>query len=172
MHKNYNLICSWLDYVPILSVFRVFFSRLRSFSHLFFYLAFQNGKQYLKNWPYWDFPGGPVAKTLCPSAGGLGSIPGQGIRSHTIWLGVHMPQLKALACCNWRSCMPQQRPGWPNKSLFIFFRKRMICLKKLVIFRVSATCKLIIFREWSQPCCITAHPTACHRISQDLLGLL
>ena len=25
-----------------------------------------------------DFPGGPEAKTLCPSAGGLGLIPGQG----------------------------------------------------------------------------------------------
>ena len=44
-----------------------------------------------------DFPGGPVAKTMHgPNARGLGSIPGQGTRSH-------MPQL--------RVCMPQIRPG-------------------------------------------------------------
>ena len=33
--------------------------------------------------PSWeDFPGGPVAETPCTNAGGLGSIPGQGTRSH------------------------------------------------------------------------------------------
>ena len=36
-----------------------------------------------------DFLGGPVAKTLCSNAGGLGLIPGWGTRSH-------MPQLKIL----------------------------------------------------------------------------
>ena len=30
----------------------------------------------------WDFPGGPVAKTLSSKAGGLGLIPVQGTRSH------------------------------------------------------------------------------------------
>ena len=29
-----------------------------------------------------DFPGGTVVKTHAPNAGGLGSIPGQGTRSH------------------------------------------------------------------------------------------
>ena len=35
-----------------------------------------------------DFPGGPVAKILHPNAWGLGSIPGQGTKSH-------MPQLES-----------------------------------------------------------------------------
>ena len=42
-----------------------------------------------------------------PSAGGPGSIPGQGTRSHILQLRVRMPQLKIphaatkdLACCN------------------------------------------------------------------------
>ena len=35
----------------------------------------------------WDFPGDPVAKTPRSQCRGLGSIPGQGTRSH-------MPQLK------------------------------------------------------------------------------
>ena len=35
----------------------------------------------------WDFPGGPVVKTLPSNAGGLGSISSQETRSH-------MPQLK------------------------------------------------------------------------------
>ena len=36
-----------------------------------------------------DFPGGPVAKTLHSQYRGLGSIPGQGTRSH-------MPRLKPI----------------------------------------------------------------------------
>ena len=39
-----------------------------------------------------DFPGGPVAKT--PRSKGLGSVPGQGTRSHVVQLGVCMLQLK------------------------------------------------------------------------------
>ena len=42
----------------------------------------------------WDFPGGPVAKTLSSKAGGLGLIPVQGARSHMPQLRVHMPQWK------------------------------------------------------------------------------
>ena len=42
----------------------------------------QNG---LKN-KAWDFPSGPVAKTLWFQTGGLGSIPGQGTRSHKLQL--------------------------------------------------------------------------------------
>lgn len=34
-------------------------------------------------------------KTPPPNAGGLGSIPGQELRSHMVHLSVHMPQLKA-----------------------------------------------------------------------------
>ena len=29
----------------------------------------------------WDFPGGPVVKTLPSNAGGMGSIPGQGTKT-------------------------------------------------------------------------------------------
>lgn len=32
----------------------------------------------------WDLPGGPSGKTLTPNAGGQGSIPGQGVRSHML----------------------------------------------------------------------------------------
>ena len=42
----------------------------------------------------WDFPGGPVARTPAPNAGGLGSIPGQGTGSHMPQLRVHMLQLR------------------------------------------------------------------------------
>ena len=39
--------------------------------------------------PSWeDFPGGPVAETPCTNAGGLGSIPGQGTRSHMLQLRI------------------------------------------------------------------------------------
>ena len=43
---------------------------------------------------FWDFPGGPVAKTLGSQCRGLGSIPGQGTRSHILQLRVHTLQLK------------------------------------------------------------------------------
>ena len=42
----------------------------------------------------WDFPGGPVAKTLLPRKRAWGPIPGQETRSHMLQLRVHMPQLK------------------------------------------------------------------------------
>ena len=48
----------------------------------------------------WDFPGGPVARIHAPNAGGLGSIPGQGTRSHMSQLRVRMLQLKGPACRN------------------------------------------------------------------------
>ena len=35
---------------------------------------------------WWDFPGGPVAKTALPMEGSLGSIPGQGTRSYMLQL--------------------------------------------------------------------------------------
>ena len=40
------------------------------------------------------FPGGPMAKTLCSQCRGLGSILGQGTRSHFLQQRVHTPQLK------------------------------------------------------------------------------
>jgi len=49
-----------------------------------------------------DFPGGPVAKTLCSNAGGPGSIPGQGTRSHM----AHKSLLIAI-----KDPVPQLRPG-------------------------------------------------------------
>ena len=36
-------------------------------------------------------PGGLVAKTACSNAGGWGTIPGQGTRSHVLQLRVQMP---------------------------------------------------------------------------------
>ena len=41
-----------------------------------------------------DFPGGPENKTPSSQWEGLGSIPGQGTRSHMPQLRVHMLQLK------------------------------------------------------------------------------
>ena len=41
-----------------------------------------------------DFPGGPVAKTLVPNAGGLGLIPGQGTRSPIPQLRMWVRSLK------------------------------------------------------------------------------
>ena len=45
-------------------------------------------------------------RPCAPTAGGLGSIPGQGTRSH-------MPQLEESLCCNQRSCMLQWRSKIP-----------------------------------------------------------
>ena len=36
----------------------------------------------IKTKAHWDFPGGPVVKTLPSSAGVVGLIPGQGVRCH------------------------------------------------------------------------------------------
>ena len=45
---------------------------------------------------------------LCaPNAGGLGLIPGQGTRSHVLWLGVHMLQVKIHV----PQLRPQPRPS-------------------------------------------------------------
>ena len=43
-----------------------------------------------------NFPGVPVAKTLCSQYRGPGSILGQGTRSHMLQLRVYMPQLQIL----------------------------------------------------------------------------
>ena len=51
-----------------------------------------------------DIRGGPVGKTLCSSAGGLGLIPGQGIKSHMLKLRVHMQQLKILCVATKTQC--------------------------------------------------------------------
>ena len=51
-----------------------------------------------------DIPGGPVGKTLCFSAGGLGLNPGQGTRSHMLKLRVHMWQLKILRVATDTQC--------------------------------------------------------------------
>ena len=46
-----------------------------------------------------DFPGGPVVKTQCSKCRGLGSIPGQGNRSHRPQLRIHMPQRGSEILC-------------------------------------------------------------------------
>ena len=43
---------------------------------------------------FWEFPGGPVAKTPCCKGGGMGSILGQGTRSHMPQLRICIPQLR------------------------------------------------------------------------------
>ena len=41
----------------------------------------------------WDFPGGPVVKTLPSTTGGAGSIPGQGTKiPHALWKWKHKPE--------------------------------------------------------------------------------
>ena len=62
-----------------------------------------------------DFPGGPVAKTLCSQLGDPGSIPGQGTRSHMPQLRVCLLQLKPH--------MLQLRPGTTKK------KKKSKCMK-------------------------------------------
>lgn len=44
-------------------------------------------------------PGGSVAETSCPSAGGLCSMPGLGTRSHMQQLSVHMLHVKDPTRC-------------------------------------------------------------------------
>ena len=49
-----------------------------------------------------------LLKFHAPNAGSLGSIPGQGTRSQTLQLRVHMLQLKTEhpACCNYGLAQP------------------------------------------------------------------
>ena len=56
---------------------------------------------YLKQSKIGAFLGG-LARLCTPNAAGLGLIPGQGTRSHTLQLGVHVLQLKIH--------VPQLRP--------------------------------------------------------------
>ena len=69
-----------------------------SFYHLFFFYIFCRLGLMKK-----DFPGDPVVRLRVPSAGALGSIPGQGSRSHVPQSGVHVPRRKSEdpTCCNW-----------------------------------------------------------------------
>ena len=81
-------------------------------------------KRYLKRHSFWHFPRGPVVRLSAPTAGGLGSIPGQGTRSHMPQLRVYMQKLKIPhvvtkdpACGNEdrRSRGPQLRSSTDNK---------------------------------------------------------
>ena len=53
-------------------------------------------------------------RLLTPNAGGPGSIPGQGTRSHMLQLQVHVPQLKILCAAT-----KTQR----SQIIFFFFLK-------------------------------------------------
>ena len=46
-----------------------------------------------------DFPGGPVAKTPAPNAGGLGSIPVQGTKSHLLQLKLNSTKQNKMSKC-------------------------------------------------------------------------
>ena len=76
-------------------------------------------KKGLGKW-YGDFPGGPVAKTCTPNAGGLGLIPGQGTRSR-------MPQLKIPHATTKISCAATKI--WCNQinKINIFQKSDMAC---------------------------------------------
>ena len=73
-------------------------------------------KKRFKKWHHWDFPGGPVVRTLPSSGGGTGLIPGWGIK---IPHAAGQQSLRTLKPAhrneepmsrNERSCMPQLRP--------------------------------------------------------------
>ena len=65
-----------------------------------------------------------MGKTLCSSAGGLGLIPAQGIKSHMLKLRVHMQQLKILCVANKTQC------SQINKNCFnkLFLKNKYIQL--------------------------------------------
>ena len=73
-------------------------------------------------WFYWDFPGGPVARTPCSQC--------RGPRSHP-WWDPTCPIKKDPACCseNWRSCVLQLRPGAAKKKeWFYVFHDLLLCV--------------------------------------------
>ena len=46
---------------------------------------------------FWDFPGGPVVKTLCFTAAGVGSILGQGTKNlHVVRCGQRLKEKKKI----------------------------------------------------------------------------
>ena len=53
-----------------------------------------------------------------PNAGGPGSIPGQGTRSHMPQPRVRMPQVKILPATTKNPAGPNQDPAQPNQSIF------------------------------------------------------
>ena len=75
-------------------------------------------------WFYWDFPGGPVARTPCSQC--------RGPRSHP-WWDPTCPIKKDPACCseNWRSCVLQLRPGAAKK------KRMVLCVSWLTALCVS-----------------------------------
>ena len=64
----------------------------RFFHHKFTIFSFA-----VKNLVRRDFPGGLVLRLHAPIAGGLGSVPDQGTRSHMLQLKVLMPLLRPIA---------------------------------------------------------------------------
>ena len=59
----------------------------------------------------WDFPGGPLVKTLSSQCRGQGSVPGEGTRSH-------MPQLK-ISCATTKT---------QHSQINIFLKKEKKCM--------------------------------------------
>ena len=77
-----------------------------------------------------DFPGGPVAKPPHSNAGGPGSTPGQGTRSHMLQLRVHMPQLKIL-CATTKTQHSQKKNTMFNTNADIFPCRQLLTNKNL-----------------------------------------
>ena len=61
---------------------------------------------YYSKTQYWDFSGVQWLRLWAPNAGGLGSIPSLGTRSHILQLWVQVPQLKILHA-HWRQKIPR-----------------------------------------------------------------
>ena len=94
----------------------------------------------------WDFPGGPVVKTLSSPCRGQGSVPGEGTRSH-------MPQLK-ISCATTKT---------KHSQINTFFKKkkRTACLCPLPQTHPYASTPSILvfdFPGWLLPgCCPGVH---------------
>ena len=61
---------------------------------------------YYSKTQYWDFSGVQWLRLWAPNAGGLGSIPSLGTKSHILQLWVQVPQLQILHA-HWRQKIPR-----------------------------------------------------------------
>ena len=107
----------------------------------FFLNQFKKKRKKLKRHHVWDFSDGPVAKLNTPNAGGLGSIPSQGTRSHMPQLQVHKLQ--------WRLKIPSDLVK-PNIqiNLFFFFLKHPVLVMERCPCRQKHLDPYFKWQEW------------------------
>ena len=94
-------------------------------------------------WFYWDFPGGPVARTPCSQC--------RGPRSHP-WWDPTCPIKKDPACCseNWRSCVLQLRPGAAKKKkngFMCFMTYCSVCLHQDISWEYTLQLSLLVLNS-------------------------